>query len=534
MKNRSSRSCASAYSAPQAHSVRQFLRAPLVSIGGALLTASMIAGCQNQNATQPQQATASAQAPASQASAFVSAPATPSAPLVTGLPDFTLLAERVAPSVVNIRVMEKIRKNPFSSRGSGDPMEELLRRFFGITPNQAPRRNHPLPDGNDERPTGVGSGFIISADGYIMTNAHVVSDADSLIVTLADKREFRGKVIGQDKRTDVAIIKIDGENLPTVTIGDVNALKVGQWVVAIGSPFGLENTVTAGIVSAKHRDTGEYLPFIQTDVAINPGNSGGPLINMAGEVVGINSQIYSRSGGFMGISFSIPIDEAMRIAEQLRTSGTVTRGRIGVQIAPINKEVAASMGLKAGEGALVRSVEVGEPADKAGIRPGDIITRVNGKPLERTSDLPRIIGDMKPGSQAALTILRNGKNQDITLTVAQARDENASSPLTQKNNDATPGATANAFGISVTELTPAQRKQQQISGGVLVQNVAPDSPAERTGLQAGDIILSIANQATDSVASFNAITEKLPKNQAVTVLILRDGMAQYGILRAQN
>lgn len=281
------------------------------------------------------------------------------AAVVRGLPDFTELVEQVGPSVVNIRTTEKVTARP-SIGGMDEDMLEFFRRFGVPVPN-IPRQQGPQRPQPEEQPRGVGSGFILSPDGYVMTNAHVVEGADEVIVTLTDRREFKAKIIGSDKRTDVAVVKIDATGLPAVKVGDVGRLKAGEWVMAIGSPFGLENTVTAGIVSAKQRDTGDYLPFIQTDVAINPGNSGGPLINMRGEVVGINSQIYSRSGGFMGISFAIPIDEAMRVSEQLRVSGRVSRGRIGVQIGSVPKDVAESIGLGKTDGALVRGVETGSP-----------------------------------------------------------------------------------------------------------------------------------------------------------------------------
>ena len=307
-------------------------------------------------------------------------PVQPAMAQARGLPDFTDLVDQVGPSVVNIRTMEKISARPAQGGTLGE--EEMLEFFkrFGLpipnVPRQAPRQNRPQqPD--EEQPRGVGSGFILSADGLIMTNAHVVEGADEVLVTLTDKREFKAKIIGADKRTDVALVKIEAAGLPAVRVGDVNRLRVGEWVMAIGSPFGLENTVTAGIVSAKQRDTGDYLPFIQTDVAINPGNSGGPLINMRGEVVGINSQIYSRSGGFMGISFAIPMDEAVRVSDQLRSAGRVSRGRIGVQIDQVSKDVAESIGLGKPIGAMVRGVEAGGPAEKAGVEAGDIIFLMN-------------------------------------------------------------------------------------------------------------------------------------------------------------
>jgi len=307
---------------------------------------------------------------------------------VRALPDFTDLVEQVGPSVVNIRTLEKVAARDTQAGSPDEEMQELFRRFFGVpmpAPNvprqQRPNRSQP----EQEQPRGVGSGFILSADGFVMTNAHVVEGADQVLVTLPDKREFKARIVGTDKRSDVAVVKIEATGLPAVRIGDVSRLKVGEWVMAIGSPFGLDNSVTAGIVSAKQRDTGDYLPFIQTDVAINPGNSGGPLINMRGEVVGINSQIYSRSGGFMGISFAIPIDEAIRVSEQLRTTGRVQRGRLGVQIDQVSKEVAESLGLAKTQGALVRGVEQGSPAEKAGLEPGDIILKFDGKPIEKSS-----------------------------------------------------------------------------------------------------------------------------------------------------
>src|SRR6185369_2172032 len=351
-------------------------------------------------------------------------PAQPVAAQARALPDFTDLVEQVGPSVVNIRTIEHARtsSNSSSPGGMDEEMQEFFRRFFGQpmpgTPRQAPRPNRPAPD--EEQPRGVGSGFILTTDGFVMTNAHVVEGADEVVVTLTDKREFKAKVVGTpDKRTDVAVIKIEATGLPAVKVGDVNRLKVGEWVMAIGSPFGLENTVTAGIVSAKGRDTGDYLPFIQTDVAINPGNSGGPLINMRGEVVGVNSQIYSRSGGFIGISFAIPIDEAIRVSEQLRVSGRVSRGRIGVQIDQVTKDVAESIGLGKAQGALVRSVESGSPADKAGVEAGDIIVRFDGKVIEKASDLPRMVGNTKPGNRSTMSVFRRGGSKDLAVTIAE-------------------------------------------------------------------------------------------------------------------
>lgn len=514
------------------------LRMPVRQAGAAVLTLALaagLAGCGKQAATdKPAPAPAASQALVNPPIA-VNQSSTPAAPLVAGLPDFTPLVERVGPSVVNIRTMEKVRSSSLGMSGAPEEqMEELLRKFFGVPlPDGHPRKRTPSPDGGEERPSGIGSGFILSADGYIMTNAHVVDGADDLIVTLPDKREFRAKVVGKDVRTDVAVVKIEGKDLPAVRIGNVEALKVGQWVMAIGSPFGLENTVTAGIVSAKQRDTGDYLPFIQTDVAINPGNSGGPLINMQGEVVGINSQIYSRSGGFMGISFSIPIDEAMRIADQLRTTGTVTRGRIGVQIGAVGKDVAESMGLAKEEGALVRGVESGSPAEKAGVQPGDIITRFNGSKIAKTSDLPRLVGETRPGTASTITVLRNGASKDLSITIAKADDDAVPRSLLGQNGDKQlPGAAGvKALGLDVADLSAQQRQQLKGKGGVVVQQVSAGSPAERAGLQQGDVIMAIGNQQIDNVAGFASAVGKLPADKASSLLFQRGDYAQFTMIR---
>ena len=372
----------------------------------------------------------------------------------------------------------------------------------------------------------MGSGFILSADGFIMTNAHVVEGADEVMVTLTDKREFKARIVGADKRTDVAVVKIQATGLPAVKVGDVNRLRVGEWVMAIGSPFGLENTVTAGIVSAKQRDTGDYLPFIQTDVAINPGNSGGPLINMRGEVVGINSQIYSRSGGFMGISFAIPMDEAMRVSEQLRASGRVTRGRIGVQIAPVTKEVAESIGLGKAQGVLVRGVEEGSPAEKAGIEAGDIITRFDGKPIEKPADLPRAVGNTKPGSQVSLTVFRRGTTKDLKVTVSEIEPEKvaASEPVKKA-----PTAKIAHLGLSLSDLSEGQKKEARVRHGVRVD--AAVEAAARAGIREGDLILAVANTEVSSVQVFESLMARIDKTRPVSVLIRRGDGAQYVLIR---
>lgn len=451
---------------------------------------------------------------------------TPSA-VVRGLPDFTDLVEQVGPSVVNIRTLEKVRPSAPAGSPADEEMQELFRRFFGVpmpnAPRQAPRQNRPQ---EEAQPRGVGSGFILSADGLIMTNAHVVDGADEVLVTLTDKREFKARIVGADKRTDVAVVKIQATGLPAVKVGDVNRLRVGEWVMAIGSPFGLENTVTAGIVSAKQRDTGDYLSFIQTDVAINPGNSGGPLINMRGEVVGINSQIYSRSGGFMGISFAIPMDEAMRVSEQLRTNGRVSRGRIGVQIAPVTKEVAESIGLGKAQGVLVRGVEEGSPAEKAGIEAGDIITRFDGKAIDKPADLPRAVGNTKPGSKVSIGIFRRGSVKELSITVAEIEAEKA---VASTPDPKVPAPTGQHWGLTVSDLTEVQKKEFRVKGGVRV-DAAVDAAA-RAGIREGDLIVAIANKEVNTLKEFESIMSRLDKSRPASVLIRRGDGAQYVLIR---
>lgn len=458
--------------------------------------------------------------------------------LVQGLPDFSPLVDAVGPSVVNIRTMEKVTRQGVEFQGfpGMDPdMLEFFRRF-GLPVPSMPPQQRPGPQGNEggddgeSQPSGVGSGFILSSDGYIMTNAHVVEGASEVMVTLADKREFKAKIVGADKRTDVAVVKIDAKGLPAVKIGDVNRLKVGEWVMAIGSPFGLENTVTAGIVSAKQRDTGDYLPFIQTDVAINPGNSGGPLINMRGEVVGINSQIYSRSGGFMGISFAIPMDEAIRVSDQLRATGKVSRGRIGVQIGPVDKEVAESIGLGSATGALVSAVEPDSPAAKAGLQAGDVIVQFNGTKIDKVSDLPRLVGNTKPGSKASLTIFRRGKQQQLAITVADVPADE--SQLAQASEESSATANAKTLGLRVTDLTAAQKKALGVRGGVQVAEAS--GPAARAGMRPGDVVLAIANTEVASVKDFEAALAKADQSKPVNVLVRRDEWAQYLLIRPQK
>ncbi len=460
-------------------------------------------------------------------------PVQPAMAQARGLPDFTDLVDQVGPSVVNIRTMEKVSARPAQGGTLGE--EEMLEFFkrFGLplpnVPRQAPRQNRPQqPD--EEQPRGVGSGFILSAEGLIMTNAHVVDGADEVLVTLTDKREFKAKIIGADKRTDVALVKIEATGLPAVKVGDVGRLRVGEWVMAIGSPFGLENTVTAGIVSAKQRDTGDYLPFIQTDVAINPGNSGGPLINMRGEVVGINSQIYSRSGGFMGISFAIPMDEAVRVSDQLRSAGRVSRGRIGVQIDQVGKDVAESIGLGKPIGAMVRGVEAGGPAEKAGVEAGDIITKFDGKVIDKSSDLPRIVGSTKPGNRSTITVFRRGSYKDLNVTVAEVEADKPVAAKGAGREDKPKGSVAGqAFGLTVAEITDAQKKELAVKGGVRVE--AALDAAARAGLRDGDIILQIGNSEVLNVKEFEVAIGKHDKSKPLNVLFRRGDWTQYAVIR---
>ena len=431
------------------------------------------------------------------------------------LPDFTDLVEKQGPAVVNISTTQSVR-SPLLPQvpqlQEDDPFYEFFRRFI---PNPGPR---------EFQSQSLGSGFIISTDGYILTNAHVVEAADEITVKLNDKREFKAKVIGSDRRTDVALIKIEGGGLPAVRFGDPGRLKVGEWVVAIGSPFGFENTVTAGIVSAKGRSLPQenFVPFIQTDVAVNPGNSGGPLFNMRGEVVGINSQIYSRTGGFMGLSFAIPIDVANDIARQIRTAGKVTRGRIGVVIQPITKELAESFGLARPAGALVNSVEKGGPADKAGIESGDVILRFDGKPVSSSEDLPRIVGATRPGTKVTVQIFRNKAARDVQVVVAELRDERAAR---QSRRGGKPPAAATQYGMTLADLTEARRKELKLEGGILVENA--QGAAARAGIRAGDVILAVNNQDVKSVDQFKELMGQFEKGRIIALLVRRGGNSLY-------
>jgi serine protease Do len=432
------------------------------------------------------------------------------------LPDFTELVEKQGAAVVNISTTQSARANAQTPQipnlQEDDPFYEFFRRFV------------PQPGPREFQTQSLGSGFIISSDGYIMTNAHVVDAADEVTVKLSDKREFKAKVIGADRRTDMALLKIEAAGLPAVKFGDPNKLKVGEWVVAIGSPFGFENTVTAGIVSAKGRSLPQenFVPFIQTDVAVNPGNSGGPLFNMRGEVVGINSQIYSRTGGFMGLSFAIPIDVASDIAQQLRTVGKVTRGRIGVVIQPVTKELAESFGLPKPQGALVNSVEKGGPAEKAGIEPGDVILRFDGKAVNSSEDLPRIVGGSKPGARATVQVWRNKAARDLQVTVAELQDDRTRQ---SRRGGKPPAAAPTQFGLTLSELTDARRNELKLEGGILVENA--QGAAARAGIRRGDIILSVNNQLVKSVEQFIQMMGQFEKGSIVALRVRRGGNSLY-------
>jgi serine protease Do len=459
---------------------------------------------------------------APQAVPAVQVPVAP--PIVArALPDFTDLVEAVGPAVVNIRTSEKV-KPPAAGQKLDPNIEEFFKRFgIPIPKRGAPGGND---DGDDEpERRAIGSGFILSPDGFVLTNAHVVEGADEVIVTLTDKREFKAKLIGADQRTDVAVVKIEAAGLPYVKVGDVDKTKVGEWVIAIGSPYGLESTVTAGIVSAKQRETGDYLPLLQTDVPINPGNSGGPLINMRGEVIGINSQILSPSGGYAGISLAIPINEAIRISDELRATGKVVRGRIGVAIAPVSKEVAESLGLGKPVGALVQSVQAGLPAEKAGIEAGDIITKVEGKAVEHSSDLPRLVGVIKPGTKASVQIFHAGKYKDVSVAVIafEADKDEATDEV------ATAAAAKALLGLKVSDLSDAQKGELRIKGGVKVDSA--EGAGARAGLREGDIILQVAGVQVTSVKEFTAAVGKLDKSKPINMLVRRGDSATYLLVK---
>ncbi len=445
------------------------------------------------------------------------------------LPDFTELYEKQGPAVVSIDVTQRARRGPqMPELSEDDPFYEFFRRFGPVPP----RRGSP----RDQEAQSTGSGFVVGSDGYIVTNAHVVDGADEVKVRLSDRREFVAKVVGTDKRTDVALLRIEARDLPKVTVGDPDKLKVGEWVVAIGKPFGLENTMTAGIVSAKGRDLPQenLVPFIQTDVAINPGNSGGPLFNLKGEVVGINSMIYSRTGGYMGLAFAIPIDVAMNTVNQLKDKGRVTRGRIGVTIQEVSKEAAEAFGLKAPSGALVNSVEKGGPAEKGGVEAGDIILKADGRDVKNSNDLPRIITALRPGQQVKLVVWRKGAQRETTVTVAELREEPAQA---QRRSAPVPKEKAkpNRMGLVLSDLTDEQKKEADVKSGVLVDEV---TNGVRGNVQPGDVLLEVVSKGVTteakSAAQVNELLGKLDKGVAVTLRLKRGENQFYATVRLLN
>jgi serine protease Do len=459
------------------------------------------------------------------------------------LPDFADLVERYGPAVVNINTRTRgNRQQQLPGLSEDDPFFEFFRRFMpdqqppGNNRRGAPRERDQQPRG-PLRPFGLGSGFVVSADGFIVTNAHVVENAEEITVRFSDKRELVAKVIGADMRSDVAVIKVDATNLPVVKIGDTKKLRPGEWVIAIGSPFGFSNTVTAGIISATSREnlSGDpnldAVPFIQTDVAVNPGNSGGPLLNMRGEVIGINSQIFSRTGSFAGISFAIPIDYAFNVAEQLMKTGKVTRGRIGVGIQNVTKDLADSLGLGKAAGAAVSNVEDGSPAAKAGLEVGDVIVKIDGRPVEGSADLSRTIRALKPGTKVNLSVWRGGKPRDLVVTVAEFKDEEAaktSANAKGKKPEGKPGK----LGVAVIELTAEQKKALKITVGVMVE--ASDGAALAAGIGAGDVILRVNNVDIANVKAFNDTVAKLDPKKPVALLIRDESGTRFVTFRPEG
>jgi serine protease Do len=447
-----------------------------------------------------------------------------------GLPDFTELYEQQGPAVVSIDVTQKSRRSAMPELSEDDPFYEFFRRFGQIP------RNTPRPRDFEQQSTG--SGFILSADGYILTNAHVVDEASEVSVKLTDKREFKAKVIGTDKRTDVALLKIEATGLPKVTIGDPEKLKVGEWVAAIGKPFGLENTITAGIVSAKGRElpNENLVSYIQTDVPINPGNSGGPLFNLKGEVVGVNSMIYSRTGGSMGLAFAIPIDVAINVTKQIQEKGRVTRSRIGVQIQEVSRETADAFGLAKASGALVNSVEKGGPADKAGIEQGDIIVKVDGRNVSSSAELPRIITAVKPGTRIVLQVWHKGAIKDINVTVAELKEDEGARPARKPpSGKEKEKAKPNRMGLVLSDLSEEQKKELEIKNGVGVEEI---SGTARGDIQPGDVILALITRGTTiearSAEQLNGQIAKAEKGSSVTFLLKRGERQFYSTIKLGN
>lgn len=462
--------------------------------------------------------------------------ATPAAPIVTGLPDFTALVQRVGPAVVNISAETTPKRVARGGMPDEEQIPEFFRRFFGP--------DFPGPGGQGPRqPRGggrsIGSGFLISQDGYVLTNHHVVDGADSVTVKLTDRREFKAKVIGSDEQSDVALLKIEAKGLPFLRAAQAGHTKAGQWVVAIGSPFGLDHSVTAGIVSAVGRNNPyadqRYVPFIQTDVAINQGNSGGPLLNTGGEVVGINSQIFSNSGGYMGVSFAIPIDVAMNSAEQLRAKGKVSRGQLGVVVQPMDSKKAAALSLPDSNGALIAQVLDGGPADKAGIVPGDVVRSVNGTPVYESSDLPPLIGNLAPGSKARVGVFRDGKTVELTVAVNELNGDGAlaGNDATGNGGEAGPSRSGgNALGIAAQDVDPAARQRLGLKAGEGVAVRDPGAAAGEAGVRPGDVILSVGRTPVGSVAALERALAGTRPGQTVMLLVRRGGATQFIAVQA--
>ncbi|EKS68627.1 MULTISPECIES: DegQ family serine endoprotease [Caballeronia] len=438
----------------------------------------------------------------------------------TGIPDFSGLVETYGPAVVNISAKHVVKQTSARSGQNqlpmdpDDPFYQFFKRFGGM-PGFGGGDGGPRADRPSE---GLGSGFIVSSDGYILTNAHVVDNANVVTVKLTDKREYRAKVIGADKQSDVAVLKIDAKSLPTVKIGDPNGSKVGQWVVAIGSPYGFDNTVTSGIISAKSRalPNENYTPFIQTDVPVNPGNSGGPLFNLQGEVIGINSMIYSQTGGFQGLSFAIPINEAIKVKDALIKTGHVDRGRLGVTVQGMNQTLANSFGMKSPQGALVSSVEPGGPAAKAGLQPGDVITALNGEPVTDSTSLPSQVAGLAPGTSAKVTVWRDKSAKDLSVTIGALKDTKTASAKTGGGDESS--AQDARLGVAVRPLTPEERQNDSLSRGLLVQQAG--GAAANAGIQPGDVILAVNGQPVTSVQQLKSMVQHA--GDSIALLIQRD------------
>ncbi|MFN3580113.1 MAG: DegQ family serine endoprotease [Pseudomonas sp.] len=446
--------------------------------------------------------------------------------MARGLPDFTDLVEEVSPAVVNISTSQRAVSRPSSGvpgmpdlEGIPPMFREFFERGFPQGP-QAPRER--------QAPQSLGSGFIMSSDGYVLTNNHVVAGAEEIFVRLADRRELTAELIGADPRSDLALLKIDaGDDLPSVRIGKSADLKPGEWVLAIGSPFGFDYSVTAGIVSAKGRSlpNESYVPFIQTDVAINPGNSGGPLLNLEGEVVGINSQIFTRSGGFMGLSFAIPVDVAMDVVAQLKESGSVQRGWLGVVIQEVNKDLAESFGLPKPAGALVAQIQPDGPADKGGLQVGDVILRFNDRDIIMSSDLPHAVGLVRPGQEAKLVVMRDKKRLDLKMKIGALPEDDAVASAAPAPGGA-PAVVDNRLGVVVAELSEEQKRTLDVRTGVMIREVR-QGPGAMVGLRSGDIITNLDNKPVESVETFESITADLPTSRSVSMRVIRQGRASY-------